>query len=185
MKTTEIFSGIAVCVALLCGCDQSAWKDVEDGEFPVEIIPVPCNGLQADTAIEIRDFPTKLYFSILRKEVGPGCWEPDAGITVLAGSPVSYCGTGSVDSLFNFLGIYLGYRDMEATNGIDMKICNFPGEAQLWNRKNLYAGNRCNMWEGEVDIILSGIIYANYYEGMTVAGQLELTSLRKIKTRTK
>jgi hypothetical protein len=185
MKTIEILSGIVVCLTLLYGCDKSALKEIEDGEFPVEIIPVPCNGLQADTTIEIRDFPAKLYFHTPRKEVGPDCWAPDAGITVLGGSSVYYCGTGSVDSLFNFLGIYLGYRSMVTERDINMKICNFPDEAHSWNRKNLYVGNQCNKWEGEVDIILSGIIYANYYEGMTVADQLELTSLRKIKTRTK
>jgi hypothetical protein len=184
MKTRKAHFALMAAVWLTGGLLSCSDRSEESEELLVEIIPFPCNTLQADTTIEIRDFSAKLYFHTPRKEEGPACWMPDAGITVV-GSSADYCGIGSADSLFNFLGIYLGYKSMVTDHDINMRICNFPDEARSWNRKNLYVGNRCNIWEGEVDIILSGIIYANYHEGVTVADQLELTSLRKIKTRTK
>jgi hypothetical protein len=130
--------------------------------------------------ILIHDFPTKLYFLTTPKGFAPGCWMPEAGINTMA-NYAHYCGEGSTDSLYNFLGLPL----LEWSTDIEIKILNFPDEAQLWNLQNLYTGNSCTKWEGEVDVVLSGIIYANKHNNQMIAHSLELTSLRKIKIREK
>jgi hypothetical protein len=70
-------------------------------------------------------------------------------------------------------------------------ICNYPIEADSWNRKNMFKGADHNKWEGEVDVIISGKVYAisdyTSINGSTVTHiiqpiSIDLTSITKVQT---
>jgi hypothetical protein len=73
-------------------------------------------------------------------------------------------------------------------NGVGVEICNFTEKALSWNLKNLYRANGSIKYEGEVEIMISGVIYAEHVilenYPFLVLKYLELTSLTKLSVTT-
>jgi hypothetical protein len=182
MKEKTLYTLICLFVLIWFGCTDST----EFEDFPEEIPGVSCGELQADTTIVFSDFPTKLYFTtpLRDNKIAPAIWLPPAGILIVNKIDLVQYSDGN-NHLRDFLRLHFGAvgNRIMTDSGTGIDICNFPDKVLYWNRKNLYEGNFSVKWEGEVDVVLGGIIYANRYDDKLIVKYLELSLIKKIKTR--
>jgi hypothetical protein len=152
------------------GCDKKmdtlpVYPPQEPVPPPEVVIPDTLTVIPDDTLpdeekliapVEIKDFQTKLYFLVPWPEgvMGPLCAMVPDGIRYAKKTGIA----SFTDSIYR-----------------DVRIRNFPDYAVNWNPEEEPKPIVCTWFEGELDVIISGIIYRE-----ETTRYLELTSIEKI-----
>jgi hypothetical protein len=141
---------------VLCRCGEGEGEDV----VAQDTAPLPCDPrpVQQNT-VELKNMKTKLYF-----------------VTPYAGNAPTVAFKIEDGIEYRMGSVWLNCPDFEGKS-IGCYICNFPDYALSWNLKNEQKPLGDVVVEGELDVIISGKIYADSELEGHINGALELTSL--------